>query len=826
LATQGLGKTLQIIALLCHLTEATPSCTGPFLIILPSSVVTNWVNELSKFAPHLSVCSYTGPEPHREKVFATSLAGWLRSSKKAALKARASVCLTTFETVMAKRDTPRLARVPWQYLIMDEAHRIKNGASKLNVLLRDTFGKIPHRLLITGTPVQNNLTELFTLLQFLMPRVFAGEADAFVRLFDIGQTADGEDLPSAGDAPLPLDEEERLLLTQRLHEALRPFMLRRVKESVASDLPAKREVLIRVRMTPYQRHLYDCVLHRCATAAVGQSSSSQRGAVRIANVLMELRTVCNHPFLSKLHNPADEAGCQQHPVDAIVRHCAKLEALDKVLGKMRVTGHRALIFCTMTRVLDVLEEYLAWRGYSYVRLDGGTTGDARGDVVNSFQRKDSSVFCFLLSTRAGGFGLNLQAADTVIMYDTDWNPQVDAQAQARSHRIGQDKDVLSIRFECIASVEEAVRTRADAKRAVAERAITGGFFDAGDTSEHDRNEFLKQLMRTTDSASADGSSSSSVGDADTVLSDDAINALLARAPEEVAQFAAEDARRSAAEQRFWARMGSQPMPPRLADSAASASLIACVEARSAAAAQAAAGSDEALGRGVRGLRANLQGVDHGKSMDAESTRCSDDGGGSQPVSVSAPVPIEAVTARKVDRSKLPKKRARADPGGDKPVSMAAPMADASKPLKKRARQAEVAVAQDCPEATTGAMAPAAATMHTAAPSPQAVPTEVVMEDPEAGDGGAMAVSSARGWGQAEGVNSQGTRVLRYFLCRASGDVLALTATALKNKRYAFHFAPAGLAIDPNPEFMRLGERQQTVKKAHALMDDLVAMQST
>jgi hypothetical protein len=252
-----------------------------------------------------------------------------------------------------------------------------------------------------------------------------------------------------------------------------------------------------------------------------------------------------------------------------------------------------------------------------------------------------------------------------------------------------------------------------------------------------------------------------------------------------------------------------------------------VEARSAAAAQAAAGSDEALGRGVRGLRASLQGIDHGKSMDAESTRCSDDGGGSQPVSVSAPVPVEAVTARKVDRSKPPKKRARADPGSDEPVSMAAPMADSSKPLKKRARRAEVAVTQDCPGATTGAVAPAMAAMHTAAPSPQAVSTEVIMEDPEAGDGGAMAVSNARGWHQAEGVNSQGTRVLRYFLCRASGDVLALTATALvSSKRYVFHLAPAGLAIDPNPEFMRLGERQQTVKKAHALMDDLVAMQST
>ena len=612
----GLGKTLQVIALLCHLVEST-SCTGPFLIVLPASVVANWAAEFTKFAPHLAVCLYTGPEARRREVFAASLAGWLRAPGKGALKGRATVCLTTFETVMAKSDGAQLVRLPWQYLIMDEAHRIKNGASKLNVLLRDQFCRVPHRLLITGTPVQNNLRELFTLLQFLMPRVFAGEAESFVRLFESGETDTGEALPaaSASDGEQPrttLDEEERMLLTQRLHEALRPFMLRRVKESVAADLPGKREILLRCTMPPYQRHLYNCVLNRVATAVAGPAAGGDDGAscstagaggggrsVRVANALMELRTVCNHPFLSKLHNPADEAVCGPHPVIPLVRHCAKLELLDRVLSKMHATGHRVLLFSTMTRVLDVLEEYLQWRGYSFVRLDGNTSADARGETVRKFQEPGSTVFCFLLSVRAGGFGLNLQAADTVIMVDTDWNPQVDAQAQARSHRIGQDKDVLVLRLECCDTVEEAVRTKCDAKRGVADRAITGGFFDGGLTSELERSTFLRSLLRSggdTDGAAPDAGGGT--------LSEEALNALLARRPEEIPLFEAECARRTASEVRFWGRAAqgagaSRPLAPRLADAVSSASLVARLELRVAAAVAAASGAGQALGRGAR-----------------------------------------------------------------------------------------------------------------------------------------------------------------------------------------------------------------------------------
>jgi hypothetical protein len=282
-----------------------------------------------------------------------------------------------------------------------------------------------------------------------------------------------------------------------------------------------------------------------------------------------------------------------------VRHCGKLELLDRLLGKLKAGGHRVLLFCTMTRLLDVLEEYLAWRGYEYLRLDGSTGGAERGEVVNAFQAAGSTAFVFLLSVRAGGFGLNLQSADTVIMYDTDWNPQVDAQAQARSHRIGQTKDVLVLRLETVGTVEEGVRAAAARKLDVAERAITGGCFDGGQTSEQDRATFLQSLLRAGAGGAGDGTGEALPDNA-------ALNALIARNDAERALFDAEDATRAGAEQRYWARLlatappGSLPaaITPRLAGVAEAAPIVARMTARADAAAAAAAATQE-LGRGAR-----------------------------------------------------------------------------------------------------------------------------------------------------------------------------------------------------------------------------------
>jgi superfamily II DNA or RNA helicase len=401
----GLGKTVQVIALLCHLVENEGLARGPFLIVVPASVLPNWASELARWAPQLDVAAYTGPEAARTAVFNTKMA-----------RGRFQICLTTFEMVMNAKDVPRLSRIKWSYLIMDEAHRIKNASCRLSrELEKYRFGR---RLLLTGTPVQNNLAEMFTLLQFLMPTVFNTDAEEFIALFDKPFDGDGAACKDGGGSAL--NEEERLLLTTRMHEALRPFMLRRVKEKVAADLPSKREVLVPCAPSGYQEHLCRIVKEKAwsSVATAATAGAPKQRAVSVNNAIMELRVLCNHPFLSRLHDTAEEEALGPHPVSSLVRHCGKLETLDRMLPKLKAAGHRVLLFCTMTRLLDVMEEYLASRGFTYLRLDGTTGGAERGEVVREFQAQDSSAFVFLLSVRAGGFGLNLQSADTVIMFDT------------------------------------------------------------------------------------------------------------------------------------------------------------------------------------------------------------------------------------------------------------------------------------------------------------------------------------------------------------------------------------------------------------------------
>lgn len=232
--------------------------------------------------------------------------------------------------------------------------------------------------------------------------------------------------------------------------------------------------------------------------------------------------------------------------------------LDRILPKLKATNHRVLLFSTMTRLLDVMEEYLIWKGYQYLRLDGHTSGNDRGALIEQFNRPDSEAFLFLLSIRAGGVGINLQAADTVIIFDTDWNPQVDLQAQARAHRIGQKRDVLVLRLETVHTVEEQVRASAEHKLGVANQSITAGFFD-NNTSAEDRRVYLEELLR------------GSKKEEDTHVPDDeALNYLLARSESEIDIFEAIDKKRHQVEQEEWLKCiqgngddQGMPIPPRL-----------------------------------------------------------------------------------------------------------------------------------------------------------------------------------------------------------------------------------------------------------------------
>uniref|UniRef100_A0A0D9WNZ5 Chromatin structure-remodeling complex protein SYD n=1 Tax=Leersia perrieri TaxID=77586 RepID=A0A0D9WNZ5_9ORYZ len=436
----GLGKTVQVISLLCYLME-TKNDRGPFLVVVPSSVLPGWESELNFWAPGINKIAYAGPPEERRKLF-----------KEMIVHQKFNVLLTTYEYLMNKHDRPKLSKIQWHYIIIDEGHRIKNASCKLNADLKHY--RSSHRLLLTGTPLQNNLEELWALLNFLLPNIFNSSED-FSQWFN-------KPFESNGDSST---------------------------EEVENQLPGKIERLVRCWPSAYQKLLIKRV----------EENLGGIGAVKLEGYL------------------------PRHYLPSIVRLCGKLEMLDRLLPKLKATGHRVLLFSTMTRLLDVMEDYLVWKKYKYLRLD-------------ALRFTSSPVF---RSIRAGGVGVNLQAADTVIIFDTDWNPQVDLQAQARAHRIGQKKEVLVLRLETVQTVEEQVRASAEHKLGVANQSITAGFFD-NNTSAEDRREYLESLLR-----------GGKKEEAAPVLDDDALNDLLARSEDEIDIFESIDKQRREEEMATW-----------------------------------------------------------------------------------------------------------------------------------------------------------------------------------------------------------------------------------------------------------------------------------
>ncbi|XP_061976128.1 chromatin structure-remodeling complex protein SYD-like isoform X3 [Populus nigra] len=526
----GLGKTVQVISLICYLME-TKNDRGPFLVVVPSSVLPGWETEINFWAPGIHKIVYSGPPEERRRLF-----------KEKIVHQKFNVLLTTYEYLMNKHDRPKLSKIHWRYIIIDEGHRIKNASCKLNADLRHYQSS--HRLLLTGTPLQNNLEELWALLNFLLPNIF-NSAEDFSQWFNKPFESNGDN--SADEALL--SEEENLLIINRLHQVLRPFVLRRLKHKVENQLPEKIERLVRCEASAYQKLLMKRVEENLGS--IGNSK-----ARTVHNSVMELRNICNHPYLSQLHADEVDTLIPKHFLPPIIRLCGKLEMLDRLLPKLKATDHRVLFFSTMTRLLDVMEEYLTWKQYRYLRLDGHTSGGDRGSLIDRFNQQDSPYFIFLLSIRAGGVGVNLQAADTVIIFDTDWNPQVDLQAQARAHRIGQKRDVLVLRFETVQTVEEQVRASAEHKLGVANQSITAGFFD-NNTSAEDRREYLESLLRECKKE-----------EAAPVLDDDALNDLLARSESEIDVFESVDKQRRDQEMATWKSLLSgqgmdalEPLPP-------------------------------------------------------------------------------------------------------------------------------------------------------------------------------------------------------------------------------------------------------------------------
>ncbi|EKX55328.1 hypothetical protein GUITHDRAFT_62679 [Guillardia theta CCMP2712] len=409
----GLGKTIQVIGLLTYIIESKGD-NGPFMIIAPLSTITNWAIEFSRWAPGLEVIVYKGNKDVRRNLF--------RSKMKSG---GFQVLIVQYEMAMKSEDMRNLKTFTWSYIIVDEGHRLKNKDSKLFIVLSKEYTS-KRKLILTGTPLQNNITELWNLLNFLLPHVFDTDQDFktwFSKPFAIANDDEEEQEASL---------EEQMVLINRLHQVLRPFMLRRVKtdKDLQLSMPENREVIIKCSLSGLQSIMYRQLQH-----AVLRSRDEKGNVTAKAynNIIVRLRQVCNHPYLLDEQWDLGE--------ENIVRVCGKFDVLDRILPKLKAAGHRVLIYSQMVRLLEILETYVKEKDYVYNKLIGATASDDRATLIEEFNKEDSEIFIFLLSTRAGGQGVNLQTADTVIIFDSDWNPMMDEQAKARINRIGQKKQV-------------------------------------------------------------------------------------------------------------------------------------------------------------------------------------------------------------------------------------------------------------------------------------------------------------------------------------------------------------------------------------------------
>uniref|UniRef100_A0A671KVG6 Chromodomain-helicase-DNA-binding protein 1-like n=1 Tax=Sinocyclocheilus anshuiensis TaxID=1608454 RepID=A0A671KVG6_9TELE len=420
----GLGKTIQTISFLNYLFHEH-QLYGPFLLVVPLSTLTSWQREIQLWAPQINFVVYLGDISSRNMIRTHE---WMHPQTK---RLKFNVLLTTYEILL--KDKSFLGNVSWAFIGVDEAHRLKNDDSLLYKTMIEF--KSNHRLLITGTPLQNSLKELWSLLHFIMPIKFHS--------WEMFEEEHGKGRDSGYTS---------------LHKELEPFLLRRVKKDVEKSLPAKVEQILRVEMSAVQKQYYKWILTRNYKALSKGTKGSKSGFL---NVMMELKKCCNHCYLIK--SPEDEFYNRQEGLQHLIRSSGKLILLDKLLVRLKERGHRVLIFSQMVRMLDILAEYLKYRQFLFQRLDGSIKGEMRKQALDHFNAEGSEDFCFLLSTRAGGLGINLASADTVVIFDSDWNPQNDLQAQARAHRIGQKKQVNIYRLVTKGSVEEEIIERAKKK---------------------------------------------------------------------------------------------------------------------------------------------------------------------------------------------------------------------------------------------------------------------------------------------------------------------------------------------------------------------------
>eukprot|EP01012_Entosiphon_sulcatum_P058499 TRINITY_DN8257_c1_g1_i1.p1 TRINITY_DN8257_c1_g1~~TRINITY_DN8257_c1_g1_i1.p1 ORF type:complete len:2042 (-),score=374.10 TRINITY_DN8257_c1_g1_i1:129-5954(-) len=452
----GLGKTLQVLTFLDFLRRS--GRREPFLVVAPLSTLGNWQREVETWTD-LNCVMYHGTQQARDMIYALEFfyidarTGHPRNTSTP----KFDILLTTYELV--SKEAERFAAFTFETAVIDEGHRMKNSESHLFQSLIALHTN--HRIVLTGTPIQNQIGELFTLLHFIDPCGFPSKEEFLEQFGNI-------------------HEQETL---QRLHQRLELYVKRRTKEDVETSIPPKTETLVKVRLTRAQKMHYKAVLEN-NREFLCKGIRNRSNVPRLVNIMMQLRKICNHPFLMSGAEERITAGMTwEQRQDQIIAASSKMVFLDKLLRRLRQEGRRVLVFSQMTKMLDILQAYVSNLGYPHERLDGNVGGMLRQQAIDRFCNLSQDGFVFLLSTKAGGVGINLTAADTVVIFDSDWNPQNDVQAQSRVHRIGQTSDVKVYRLITERTYEERMFEVASKKLGL-DRAVLAGKVDASDGSGH------------------------------------------------------------------------------------------------------------------------------------------------------------------------------------------------------------------------------------------------------------------------------------------------------------------------------------------------------
>ena len=420
----GLGKTLQVLALL-NAQRDTGSADAPALVICPTSLVFNWVAEAAKFTPRLRVLALHGSQ-------ALAL-GYSRRFLEY------DIVVTSYAVL--RRDAEHYRDLEFDTVILDEAQHIKNRQTQNAQAVKSIRAR--HRLVLTGTPLENSVLDLWSIFDFLMPGYLGSDRDFRERYEQ------------------PIVRDKNTDVQKRLARRLRPFMLRRLKRDVAADLPEKIEQVSYCELNEGQRSLYQQVLDASRREIIDAVNANglAKSRMLVLTALLRLRQICCDMRLleSKLDKPPAELS-------------GKVEMFNELIEEVIDGGHRALVFSQFTGMLSLLREWLEAQGIAYCYLDGSTKD--RGQVVEKFQR-DAGIPVFLISLKAGGTGLNLTGADTVIHFDPWWNPAVEAQATDRAHRIGQKRVVTSYKLITRGTVEEKILNLQTRKRALIGELLSG-----------------------------------------------------------------------------------------------------------------------------------------------------------------------------------------------------------------------------------------------------------------------------------------------------------------------------------------------------------------